>query len=147
MFYMNHFLGIWKLDKKKSEGLSNILKILKYTSVERQAILNTKLKIDIKYDHNKKILSIKTITLFKNLLKMHSLDNQIRTFKDESGGIIYEKCYLINDSDGMCVEMDYKKDKIYVTDKRTIKDGYIIQEIEAVIDEKDTHRAIMIYCR
>lgn len=144
---MEHFLGTWKLDKKKSEGLANILKVLKYKTIERKAILNTKLMIDVQYDHNDKIVTIKTITRFKDLLKVHFLDNESRVITDDNGTITHEKCYFTKDKDGICVETHYLEEKIHVTDKRTIKDGNIVQEIKAIVDGKETHVAKMVYHR
>jgi hypothetical protein len=121
-----NFIGTWKIDKKRTTGLKECLKALRYDKMIITAIVKTKIKLIITIDESSKLMSIKTKTRFKNETVIHYLDgkthNILETDKLDSAIIGTEKLSLINDK-----ILKYEatmNDGMKYVDSRVLSDDY-----------------------
>ena len=114
-YRMKEFEGVWKLDKKKSTNLKETLTALGYKKMEVKAIVNTKVKINVMFNEESNILTIKTITRFKSKTQEYHINKGKLEYVDCFIECLYEEGDKV-----MKTHTEYKDINITVKDHKTI---------------------------
>ena len=142
-----NFIGKWTMHKKRTHNLKKILKATGHDTKSIAVITNTKVKMDVLFDNDTKIMNIKTRTRVKNRDIFHIFDEKKREYETD-GSKFTEICKIDAQKKELTVSCQYHDGSLSLLDTRRInEDGTECVQTVNIIQGKVTETAIITYTK